>query len=118
MTEITQEFRFDAAHFLLSGADGNRRVHGHSFLAEVTLRGEPDPETGMVYDLGEVQSALGHVAEMLDHHMLNDVVDLGEPTLENLARFIFRRAKDRLPAVARVCVKRPSCGQSCVYEES
>lgn len=116
--EITQEFRFDAAHFLLSGPDGNRRVHGHSFSAEVTLRGEPDPKTGMVQDLGAVQSALSRLAEILDHRVLNDIPGLGEPTLENLAAFIFRRVKQQLPGVARVCVRRPSCGQSCVYEET
>lgn len=118
MIEITQEFRFDAAHSLVTGPEGNRRVHGHSFCAEVTLRGEPDPETGMVQDLGEVQSALGRLAGVLDHRMLNEIPELGEPTLENLARYIFRRARESLPAVARVCVKRPSCGQSCIYEES
>jgi 6-pyruvoyltetrahydropterin/6-carboxytetrahydropterin synthase len=118
MIEITQEFRFDAAHSLRAGAELNRRIHGHSFQAEVTLRGEPDPKTGMVQDLGEVKSALGRVSEILDHCMLNEVSDLGEPTLENLALFIFRQAKASLPAVIRVCVRRPSCGQSCVYEET
>ncbi|MGH6888681.1 MAG: 6-pyruvoyl trahydropterin synthase family protein [Rhizomicrobium sp.] len=118
MIEITQEFRFDAAHSLLAGAETNRRVHGHSFHAEVTLRGEPDPKTGMVQDLGEVKSALRGLSGILDHRMLNDIPDLGEPTLENLAQFIFRQAKQCLPAVVRVCVRRPSCGQSCVYEES
>ncbi|MGH6878221.1 MAG: 6-pyruvoyl trahydropterin synthase family protein [Rhizomicrobium sp.] len=117
MIEITQEFRFDAAHALESGAPENRRVHGHSFYVDVTLRGEPDPATGMVHDLGEVKRALAAIGEQLDHRMLNDVPGLGTPTLENLARFVFGRAKERLPAVARVRVRRPSCGQSCVYEE-
>ena len=43
MIEISQEFSFDAAHFL-DGAPEYRRMHGHSFYAEVTLRGEPVPE--------------------------------------------------------------------------
>ena len=43
--EITQQFGFDAAHFLEHSPVGsNRRMHGHSFYAEVTLRGEPDAE--------------------------------------------------------------------------
>ena len=42
--EITQQFGFDAAHYLESSPTGaNRRMHGHSFYAEVTLAGEPDP---------------------------------------------------------------------------
>ena len=39
------------------------------------------------------------------------------PTLENLARHIYREAKSRLPEVCRVRLSRPSSGQSCVYEE-
>jgi 6-pyruvoyltetrahydropterin/6-carboxytetrahydropterin synthase len=72
----------------------------------------------MVEDLGAVRLVLAGIAEELDHRLLNDIPRLGAPTLENLARFIFGRAKSRLPAVARVCVRRPSCGQSCTFEES
>jgi 6-pyruvoyltetrahydropterin/6-carboxytetrahydropterin synthase len=54
---------------------------------------------------------------MLDHHLLNEVEGLGVPTLENLARFIFRQAKARLKDVARVKISRPSYGQSCTFEE-
>ena len=41
MIELTQEFTFDAAHYLDTGAAENRRIHGHSFYVDVTLRGEP-----------------------------------------------------------------------------
>ena len=117
MIEITQEFTFDAAHNLGIGAPENQRVHGHSFYVEVTLRGEADPATGILQDLAKVKSALGVIAELLDHRMLNDVEGLGAPTLENLARFIYGRAKHRLPDVVRVKIRRPSYGQSCTYEE-
>ena len=116
MMELTQEFVFDAAHRLAQGAPENLRLHGHSFYVEVTLRGEPDREHGWLRDLGEVKSALDGIRGELDHHLLNDVAGLGVPTLENLAKFIFERAKRTLPEVARVRVKRPSCGQSCSYE--
>ena len=45
MMEISQEFGFDAAHYLGNGAAENRRLHGHSFYAEVILRGQPNPAT-------------------------------------------------------------------------
>jgi len=115
MIELSQEFTFDAAHFL-DGAPEYRRMHGHSFYAEVTLRGEPDPETGFLRDLGEVDRALKAIRESLDHRLLNDVEGLGKPTLENLAKFIFDRARATLPEVVRVKLRRPSYGQSCVYE--
>ncbi len=66
MIELTQEFGFDAAHYLGQGAVENRRLHGHSFYAEVTLRGEIDPVTGWLRDLGEIRAALDAVREQLD----------------------------------------------------
>jgi len=118
MIEISQEFGFDAAHWLGNGAAENRRLHGHSFYAEVTLRGEADPATGFLRDFGEVKHVLETIRETLDHRLLNEIEGLGTPTLENLARYIFDRAKAALPEVARVKLRRPSYGQTCVYEGS
>jgi 6-pyruvoyltetrahydropterin/6-carboxytetrahydropterin synthase len=116
MIELSQEFGFDAAHYLGNGAAENRRLHGHSFYAEVTLRGQADPATGFLRDLGEVDAALKAIRETLDHRLLNDIDGLGVPTLENLARYIYTRARQVLPEVVRVRLRRPSYGQSCVYE--
>lgn len=116
MIELSQEFGFDAAHYLGNGAAENRRLHGHSFYAEVTLRGEPDPATGFLRDLGEVDGALKAIRDGLDHRLLNEVDGLGIPTLENLAKYIYVRAKEALPQTVRVKLRRPSYGQTCVYE--
>jgi len=117
--EITQQFGFDAAHYLEGAPSStNRRMHGHSFYAEVTLRGEPDPVKGWVRDFGEVNAALSDIRTGLDHQLLNEIAGLGAPTLENLARYIYREAKIRMPEVCRVKLSRPSSGQSCVYEEA
>jgi 6-pyruvoyltetrahydropterin/6-carboxytetrahydropterin synthase len=116
MIEISQEFSFDAAHYLGHGAVENRRLHGHSFYAQVTLRGQADPTTGFLRDFGEVDRALKAIRETLDHQLLNEIEGLGTPTLENLARYIYVRAKQALPEVARVTLRRPSYGQTCVYE--
>jgi 6-pyruvoyltetrahydropterin/6-carboxytetrahydropterin synthase len=117
-TEITQQFGFDAAHYLESSPSGaNRRMHGHSFYAEVTLAGERDPLMGWIRDFNEVNAVLATIRGDLDHQLLNDIAGLGTPTLENLARHIFREAKARMPEVCRVRLSRPSSGQSCVYEE-
>jgi 6-pyruvoyltetrahydropterin/6-carboxytetrahydropterin synthase len=116
MIELTQEFGFDAAHYLGVGGAENRRLHGHSFYVDVTLRGEPQAATGVLRDLGEVKRALDAIRDDLDHRLLNEIDGLGPPTLENLARYIFQRAKAALPEVVRVKIRRPSYGQSCVYE--
>lgn len=116
MIELSQEFGFDAAHYLGNSAPENRRLHGHSFYAEVTLRGEPNPATGFLRDLGDVDAVLKSIRAELDHRLLNDIEELGAPTLENISRFIFLRAKAALPEVVRVKLRRPSYGQTCVYE--
>ncbi len=60
MWELSKTFRFEAAHTLERKIDGgpSRRIHGHSYRAEVTVRGEADPTTGMVVDLGALERAL------------------------------------------------------------
>ena len=75
--EITQQFGFDAAHYLEGApSDNNRRLHGHSFFAEVTLKGEADPEKGWVRDFNEVNAALAVIRETLDHQLLNEISGL------------------------------------------
>src|SRR5215475_2669909 len=113
--EITQQFTFDAAHHLGAGAEENRRLHGHTFYVEVTLKGEPDAKTGFLRDFGEFDAVLKSVRDLLDHRLLNEVEGLGVPTLENLARFIYAQTKAKLPELARVKIARPSHGQSCIY---
>ena len=108
-TEITQQFGFDAAHFLEDAPSGsNRRMHGHSFYAEVTLAGEPDPHQGWVRDFNEVNAVLATIRGDLDHQLLNDIAGLGAPTLENLARHIYRQAKAKLPECSGRVLRRNS----------
>ena len=118
MIALTQEFGFDAAHYMPFKEEGHdyRRLHGHSFYAEVRLTGEIDPSTGWVRDLGEVRNVLDEIRTSLDHRLLNEIAGLENPTLENLARYIFDAAKAKLPEVSRVTLRRPSYGQTCVYE--
>jgi 6-pyruvoyltetrahydropterin/6-carboxytetrahydropterin synthase len=115
MWELTKAFRFEAAHSISGttlGAAGEE-VHGHSFRAEVTIRGTPDPATGMVMDLGLLERRMADVRQALDHKLLNRIEGLGAPTLENLARFIWDRMDD--DRVFRVSVYRDSCNESCSY---
>ena len=54
MYELSKQFRFDAAHTLdrVVQTESSRRIHGHSYRGEVTLRGRPDPVSGMIVDVG------------------------------------------------------------------
>ncbi|MBC7917276.1 MAG: 6-carboxytetrahydropterin synthase [Rhodoferax sp.] len=113
--EISQSFFFDAAHTLKREieAEGSRRIHGHTYNAEVTLSGTPDIKTGMVVDLGLVRRAIEHLRAQLDHHLLDEVPGLGPATLENLCAFIWRDLAVRLPGLTQVKVWRTGMGDSC-----
>jgi len=115
---LSQQFFFDAAHTLKRDIEavGSRRVHGHTYHAEVWLRGERDPQTGMVIDLGHLRRRLEDVRQQLDHHMLDDVPGLQPPTLENLCLFIAGALPDFGPQLARVRVWREALGDSCSLE--
>lgn len=116
MWELTKAFRFEAAHALPGTTLGmaSEEIHGHSFRAEVTIRGTADPTTGMVTDLGLLDRALADMRKTLDHKFLNNIEALGPPTLENLTRFIWDRVQ-HAGKVTRVSVYRDSCNESCTY---
>jgi 6-pyruvoyltetrahydropterin/6-carboxytetrahydropterin synthase len=117
MWELTKSFLFDAAHTLDRSieSESSRRIHGHSYRAEVTLRGAPDPRTGMVIDFGLLEQALAEARDGLDHHLLDDVSDLGPATMENLAAWIWRRRAPVTPGLVKVEVFRDSQGESVTY---
>ncbi|HTK36616.1 MAG TPA: 6-carboxytetrahydropterin synthase [Caulobacteraceae bacterium] len=116
--EITKAAAFDAAHSLPAGPRADyRRLHGHSFRVEATLRGTMgEAEVGWVEDLGALEAALKAVSDELDHGFLNEVPGLESPTLEHLCLHFAARLKPRFPGLARVTVSRPTVGESCALE--
>lgn len=116
MWELTKSFSFEAAHALSGTTLGaaSEEIHGHSFRAEITVRGTPNPETGMILDLGLFEREITAVRTLLDHKLLNRIEGLEWPTLECLSRFIWNRMA-ATAAPTRVTVHRDSCGESCSY---
>ena len=115
--EIRYEFGFEAAHRFSAMPHGHRYrgTHGHSFRAEVALRGSPRPPAGFVADFARVERACQALRKRLDHTLLNDVPGLGDPSLENLCVWLWDRLAPKLPGLAQVTVRRDSLGQSCAY---
>src|ERR1700687_1999338 len=107
MWELTKSFRFEAAHALPGTTLGaaSEEIHGHSFRAEVTVRGTPAPATGMGLDLGVLERSRADGQKMLDHKMPNTAGPLGPPTLENLSRFVLERLQ-HAGRIARVSIYR------------
>ncbi len=109
---ITRRAEFSASHVCsqasltaeqnreLYGAASNPSGHGHNYVLEVTLEGDPDPVTGMIFDLKTLKEVIQkNVVEPMDHRFLNYEVppfDRIVPTAENLAAEIWRRLEPHL----------------------
>ncbi len=110
---ITRKEHFNAAHqlwntkisdednFILFGKCANPNFHGHNFDLYVCVKGQPDPETGLVMDLKKLKIIIREqVIDDLDHQNLNlDVPWLqGKmPSIENIAVAIWNRIAPHLP---------------------
>src|SRR5579885_2978032 len=85
----------DEENHALYGPAANPRGHGHNYVLEVTLEGDPDPVTGMVFDLKRLKDILNEaVVQPMDHRFLNYEVppfDRIVPTVENVAVEIWNR---------------------------
>jgi 6-pyruvoyltetrahydropterin/6-carboxytetrahydropterin synthase len=105
-TTLTKSFTFDAAHWLPRFPDGHkcRRLHGHTFRVDVILEGDVPADRGYLVDFGDIKRAIEPVRDRLDHHLLNEVAGLDNPTVEVLSRWIFEQLKPALPQLAAVRV--------------
>ncbi len=114
--EIFKEFRFEAAHDLPFVPEGHKcgRLHGHSYRVVVHATGPVDPLTGWLMDFGDITAAFKPVLDRLDHHYLNDIEGLENPTSENLARWIWQRLRPTLPAISQIVV-RETCTTGAIY---
>jgi 6-pyruvoyltetrahydropterin/6-carboxytetrahydropterin synthase len=109
---ISQAFRFEAAHRLPHVPQTHRchRMHGHSYRVELQLSGRADAHSGFVTDFFDVEAAFAPLLQQLDHHCLNEIEGLENPTAENIALWIWQRTKAALPQLACVRVyETPDC---------
>jgi 6-pyruvoyltetrahydropterin/6-carboxytetrahydropterin synthase len=114
--EVFKVFTIEAAHCLPHAPAGHkcRRLHGHSFGVEIHLRGAVEASTGWVMDFADIKQAFQPLYDQLDHHYLNDIEGLANPTSENLARWIWSRLRPSLPELDKIVV-RETCTSGCVY---
>jgi len=114
---IHTTFQFEAAHRLPNVAPEHKcfRLHGHSFRATVWVRGDIGADSGWVMDFADVKAAFAPLHDQLDHHYLNEVDGLENPTSEVVAMWIWDRLAPTLPGLGRVDVDE-TCTSGCRYE--
>ena len=114
---ISKKVEFSASHIFRSpqlsdeeneriyGAAANPLSHGHNYVIEVAIAGEPDPVTGMILDLKRLKDVLEErVITVYDHRLLNREVPSFEnvvPTVENIAIDIWRRMEPHIDGTGR-----------------
>src|SRR5918912_2851945 len=113
MVFATRRFEFSAAHRYWRAdwsAAENERVfgrctspygHGHNYTLDVTIKGQPDPITGMIMNMVDLKASVNEVLNEFDHKHLNeDTPHFKEliPTTENIVRVLWRLIPPRLPA--------------------
>ena len=116
---IYKEFSFDSAHFLPQVPEGHKcaNMHGHTYGLTVFIEGEPDDRTGWIIDYGDLKKYIQPIIEQLDHHLLNDIPGLENPTSEVLSVWLWQRIKPIIPGLKRLELKEtPSSG--VIYEGS
>ena len=112
MILLTRRAEFSAAHFYwvktwsaernaeVFGRCANRNGHGHNYVLEITVAGEPDPVTGFVIDLKELRDVIDReVVNVYDHRHLNlEIPEFRErqPTTENIAVSVWDRLVDKI----------------------
>jgi 6-pyruvoyltetrahydropterin/6-carboxytetrahydropterin synthase len=122
MVYLTRSEHFNAAHKLYNpawtyekneavfGKCANENWHGHNYELLVTVKGDPSPDTGFVFDVKQLSDLIKiHVIEKVDHHNLNIDVDFLKGKLcstENLAIGIWNELEPRLPGEVKLhCIK-------------
>lgn len=116
LVTLWKEFTFEAAHRLPNVPAGHKcaRLHGHSFRLEIHLEGPVDPHTGMLVDYADIKAAFRPLEDQLDHHYLNEVPGLENPTSENIVRWVWEHLEQTLPFLSRL-VLRETCTVGCSY---
>jgi 6-pyruvoyltetrahydropterin/6-carboxytetrahydropterin synthase len=110
LTFATRKAHFNATHRLHNPAKSDEwnaetfgkcnypNWHGHNYVIEVTVAGDPDPETGYLIDLGELKNIMNeYICDVCDHRNLNmDVPFLKDiiPTTENLVKVFYEQLKE------------------------
>lgn len=114
--DVFRVFQVEAAHRLPNVPDGHKcaRLHGHSFRIEVHVSGPVGAESGWVMDFADLRRTFQPLFDQLDHHYLNDIEGLENPTSENLARWIWQRLHSTLPGLSKIVVQE-TCTAGCIF---
>lgn len=94
MYRLRIESDFDAAHKLVGYEGKCAELHGHTWKVEVFVVGQKLNDIGVLVDFNMLEERLNKIIERLDHKFLNEIKEIGNPTCENISKYIFENLKD------------------------
>jgi 6-pyruvoyltetrahydropterin/6-carboxytetrahydropterin synthase len=105
--ELVHTVRFESARRLpRTPADHPcHNVYGLAFYLDIHVTGTLDGATGWVFDFAEIEKAMKPLWLQIDHHYLNDVAGLENPTSEVLVTWIWDNLKPKLPGLKQLVLK-------------
>lgn len=89
-------------------------MHGHSFKVDVVVEGDIPQGRSYLMDYGDIKTAIDPIEKLLDHHCLNEIDGLDNPTSEMLAKWLWDRLKPSLPLLSEIIVYE-TCTSRCAY---
>lgn len=106
MYKIGIEYQFEAAHILKGLPEGHKcgRLHGHNYVVNVELASDTLNEVGFIVDYFDLKPIKTFIDTCLDHRLLNDVLTFN-PTVENLAKYLFDTFKPMFPQLSKITIK-------------
>ena len=97
MYRLRIESEFDAAHKIEGYGGKCAQLHGHTYKVEVFVLTKEIDSIGISFDLRLLKEKLLKITGWFDHSYLNDSKEIGNPTVENISKYIFHNIKDDLP---------------------
>lgn len=90
-------------------------MHGHSFKVDVIVEGDIPHGRHHLIDYGDIKAAIDPIHDQLDHHCLNEVPGLENPTSEMIAHWIWEKLRPNLPMLSEIIVYE-TCTSRCEYK--
>lgn len=101
--ELVKHFTFEAAHST-PWHDDPARLHGHSFVVDLVVAGECDPNLGWLVDYAEITQHFDDLYDQLDHKTLNEVAGMRDVTCPGIRAWLIERLRPRVPLLKDVRV--------------
>ncbi len=119
MFEVKIQTSFSSAHHLLNYRGKCENMHGHNWKVEVYARGEELDDSNILIDFKVLKKEINEIVDYLDHKDLNELAEFknSSPSSEFIAKFIYKKAKEKFPQISRVDVWETETSRASYFEE-